>query len=71
MTRYKIHIDPRIPGDEQISKRKDFKKLLYNYQHATKPLYKSPLHLYKNRRLFLAILITIALIYILVEILST
>jgi len=69
MTRYKIHIDPNVPGDEQIDKRKDFKKLLYNYQKATKPLYRSPLNLYKNRKIFLAVLIIIALVWILTEML--
>ena len=70
MTKFKIHIDPKIPADDQIEKRKDFRKLLYNYQNATRPLYKSPLNLYKNRKVFLAVLIILALTWIIVEILQ-
>ena len=52
--------------DEQINKHKDFKKLMYNYQSATKPLYKTPL--YKNKKVFLIILLILLVTYVIVEI---
>ena len=67
MTKYKFNINQKDPGEEQISKHKDFKKLIYNYEKATKPLYKSPLIFYKNRKIFLVVLILAVLIYIIVE----
>ena len=50
MSNLKFHIDKPDPKDEQINKHKDFKKLMYNYQSATKPLYQTPL--YKNKKVF-------------------
>ena len=68
MTNLKFNIDkPDLP-DEQISKHKDFKKLMYNYQSATKPLYKTPL--YKNKKVFLIILLILLVMYVIVEILE-
>lgn len=67
MTNYRLNIDKQDPGDEQINKHKNFKKLLYNHEHATQPLYKWYLPNYKNKRIFLAILIIVVLIYIIVE----
>jgi len=66
MTNIKFNIDqPDLP-DEQINKHKDFKKLIYNYQAATKPIYKTPL--YKNKKVFLVLLLVVVLIYVAVEI---
>ena len=65
MSPYKFHINKPDPSDEQVKKHKDFKKLLYNYQRATKPLYKTPL--YKNRKVFLALLLILLLAYIVSE----
>jgi hypothetical protein len=61
----KFNIDqPDLP-DEQINKHKDFKKLMYNYQTATKPLYKTPL--YKNRKVFLVILLILLIMFAIIE----
>jgi hypothetical protein len=65
MTRYKFNIDKPDPSDERINKHKNFKKLLYNHERATKPLYKTPL--YKNKKAFLALLIIILLVYLITE----
>jgi hypothetical protein len=65
MTRYKIKIGKPALSDEKIDKHKDFKKLYYNYQRATKPLYKTPL--YKDKKVFLALLIILLLTYLIVE----
>ncbi|MBN8697182.1 MAG: hypothetical protein J0L87_11695 [Bacteroidetes bacterium] len=66
----KLHFNIDKPGlpDEQIDKHKDFKKLYYNYQQATKPLYKTPL--YKNKKVFLIILLILLLTVVLIEVLE-
>ncbi|MBL7891915.1 MAG: hypothetical protein JNL63_04750 [Bacteroidia bacterium] len=70
MKKIKFNIDQPDPGDEQIIKHKDFKKLLYNHELATKPLYKTPLTYYKNRKIFLFILILALLIYVITELID-
>ncbi|OFY87222.1 MAG: hypothetical protein A3F72_17125 [Bacteroidetes bacterium RIFCSPLOWO2_12_FULL_35_15] len=66
MADLKFNIDkPDLP-DEQINKHKDFKKLMYNYQTATNPLYKTPL--YKNRKVYLVILIILLVMYVIIEV---
>lgn len=67
MTKIKFKINKKDLPDEQINKHKDFKKLMYNYQNATKPLYKTPL--YKNKKVFLIILLILLLTYLIVELL--
>lgn len=68
MSDLKFNIDqPDLP-DEQINKHKDFKKLMYNYQSATKPLYKTPL--YKNKKVFLIILLILLVMFVVVEVLD-
>ncbi len=67
MTKIKFNINKKDLPDEQINKHKDFKKLMYNYQNATKPLYKTPL--YKNKKVFLIILLILLLTYLIVELL--
>ncbi len=65
MSELKFNIDkPDLP-DEQINKHKDFKKLIYNYQSATKPLYKAPL--YKNKRVFIVILLILLVMFVIIE----
>lgn len=62
----KFNIDqPDLPED-RINKHKNFKKLMYNYQSATKPLYKTPL--YKNKKVFLIILLILLVMFVIVEI---
>jgi len=68
MTDINFNIDkPDLP-DEQINKHKDFKKLMYNYQSATKPLYKTPL--YRYRKVFVIILLVLLVMFIIVEIMD-
>jgi len=65
MSDLKFNIDkPDLP-DEQINKHKDFKKLMYNYQSATTPLYKTPL--YKNKKVFIVILLILLVMFVIIE----
>jgi hypothetical protein len=41
---------------------------MYNYQHATKPLYKMPL--YKNKKVFLIILLVLLVMFLVIEVLE-
>lgn len=68
MSKYKFDTDKPNLTDEQIEKHKDFKKLMYNYQHATKPLYKTPL--YKNKKVFLIILLVLLIMFLVMEVLE-
>jgi len=68
MTEHKFNIDPPDLPDEQINKHKDFKKLMYNYQSATKPLYKTPL--YKNKKVFVIILLILLMIFVIFEVME-
>ncbi len=70
MTDIKFNIDPSDLPDERINKHKDFKKLMYNYQHATKPLYKTPLHKLKYRRIFIILLLVLLVMFLLVEVIE-
>jgi len=56
MTKYKINRDqtPKVPTKEQMEKYKDFSRLSANYDKFTKRP-KQPL--YKNKRLFLLLII--------------
>jgi hypothetical protein len=68
MSDIKFNIDkPDLP-DEQINKHKDFKKLVYNYQQATNPLYRTPL--YKNRKVFIVILLILLVMFVIIEVLE-
>lgn len=67
MTDIKFNIDPADLPDEQINKHKDFKKLMYNYQLATKPLHKTPMHKWKHRKVFLIILLILLIMFIIIE----
>jgi len=65
MTNIKFNIDNPDPSDEQINKHKNFKKLIYNYQSATKPLYKIPL--YKNKKVFVILLLILLIMFLIIE----
>ena len=65
MTNYKFNIGKPEPNEEQIKKHKDFKRMLYNYQRATKPLYMTPL--YKNKFVFIFIVIIVILAFLIAE----
>ncbi len=51
--------------EEGIEKHKNFKKLMHEYHTATTPLYKTPL--YKNKKVFLVVLLILLLTYLIVE----
>lgn len=70
MTDLNFNIDkPDLP-DDQINKHKDFKKLIYKYQLATKPLYKTPLHKFKHIKVFLIILLALLVMFIIIEVME-
>ncbi len=70
MTDINFNIDkPDLP-DDRINKHKDFKKLMYKYQLATKPLYKTPLHKFKHKRIFVIILLVLLVMFIIIEIME-
>ena len=68
MTEIKFNIDPPDLPEDRINKHKDFKKLMYNYQLATKPLYKTPLQRFKYRRVFLILLLILLVMFLLIEV---
>lgn len=60
MKKYKFDKDKQPqPGDEEISRYKDFGKLIHNYQRATKPIYEKPL--YRQPKVFIFLLIVVLL----------
>jgi hypothetical protein len=68
MSDKKFNIGKSGLPDEQINKHKDFKKLMYNYQRGTSPLYKTPL--YKNKKVFLIILLILLIIFVVSEVIE-
>lgn len=68
MTDIEFNIDPPDLPEEQINKHKDFKKLMYKYQLATKPLYKTPLHKFRYKRTLIIILLILLVMFLLMEI---
>ena len=67
MTNINFNIDrPDLP-DERINKNKDFNKLMYNYQLATKPLHKTPLYKHKYRRVFIIIVLVLLVMFLIIE----
>jgi len=51
-----------VPSNKEMSRYKDFGKLVYNHERMTKPLYKKPL--YKDKRSLLIILLILLVLYI-------
>lgn len=67
MSKYKFDKNKKpLPGDDEINKSKDFGKLIYNYQRATKPLYEKPL--YKQPRTFIILVIIVLLAILLAKV---
>ena len=64
--KYSIDTKPDQLTDEEIKSTKDFKKLTYRYQKATKPLFRTPLYKYKYRRIFWAILLIALIIWVII-----
>ena len=70
MTDINFNIDKPDLTDDQINKHKDFKKLMYKYQLATKPLYKTPLYKNKYNKIFVIILLVLLVMFIIIEIMD-
>ena len=64
--KYLIDTTPDKLSEEEVKSTKDYHKLVYRYQKATTPLYKTPLYKYKNRRIFMGILLIIMVIWVLI-----
>ncbi|MCG3167577.1 MAG: hypothetical protein POELPBGB_03371 [Bacteroidia bacterium] len=63
MSKYKFDKNKKpLPGDDEISKYKDFGKLIHNYQRATKPLYHKPLYKQPKVFIFLVMIVLLALL---------
>jgi len=65
MKKYRLDKEHEELSDKDVLKYKDFGKLVYSYQIATKPLYKKPL--YKDPKMFIALVIIILLAIWVVE----
>lgn len=67
MKQYKINRDQNpkaIPSDEVIAKYKNFKQLQVSYKDVTK---RSKIPLYKNRKMFLFLLLVALVVWIIAE----
>ena len=63
MSKYKFDKNKKpLPADDDISKYKDFGKLIHNYQRATKPLYEKPLYKQPKTFIFLVMIVLLALL---------
>jgi energy-converting hydrogenase Eha subunit F len=63
MSKYKFDKNKKpLPDDAEISKYKDFGKLVHNYQRATKPLYHKPLYKQPKVFIFLVMIVLLALL---------
>ncbi len=63
MSKYTFNKNKKpLPGDDEISKYKDFGKLIHNYQRATKPLYHKPLYKQPKVFIFLVMIVLLALL---------
>lgn len=65
MTKYSFHIDPKEPGDDMINRKKDFGRVMHQYQKMTHPLYRTPL--YRYRKVFLTLLLVLVSVWLVVE----
>jgi len=64
----KFKTDDSGLSDVQINKHKSFSKLMHEYQTGTTPLYKTPL--YKNKKVFLVLLIILLIAFLITEVLE-
>jgi hypothetical protein len=63
MSKYKFDKNKKpLPDDAEISKYKDFGKLVHNYQRATKPLYHKPLYKQPKVFIFLVMIVLLAIL---------
>ncbi len=65
--RYRISRQGR-PGitDEEIARYADTDRLMYNYHRAVRPIHQRPL--YKDRRMFIALVIIVLLAILIAEV---
>ncbi|MFZ1686558.1 MAG: hypothetical protein WAU70_03995 [Flavobacteriales bacterium] len=63
---YRIQPQALVPADAEISRYRDFGKLVYNYERMTAPLYKRPL--YKDPKAFIAIIVIVLLAILIAEV---
>jgi hypothetical protein len=66
MSRYKFHTDRKSLPDEEIEKMKDFRKVVFRYEKAGRPLYKFPLYRYKNRKVWMAVFLVLLVVYLII-----
>lgn len=55
----------QTPSEKEMSRYKDFGKLVHNYERATEPLYRRLL--YRNRKRFLGLLLILIILYLVFE----
>lgn len=65
MSKFKFHIDPKDPREDQIARHKDFGKVMQNYQRMTNPLYRTPL--YRYRKVFIVVLLALIVAWLVAE----
>ena len=66
MRKFKLdHTPPETPLKEDLSKYKDFGKVVTGYQKLAHDIHRNPL--YKDRRLFLFVVIALLLLYLIFE----
>ena len=65
MSKFKFHIDPKDPREDQIARHKDFGKVMQNYQRMTNPLYRTPL--YRYRKIFIAVVLVLIVMWLVSE----
>ena len=66
MRKFKLdHTPPETPPQEALSKYKDFGKVVTGYQKLAHDIHRKPL--YKDRRLFLFVVIALLLLYLIFE----
>jgi len=59
MKKYRLDKEHKELSNKDVLRYKSFGKLVYNYQIATRPLYKKPL--YKDPKMFITLVIIILL----------
>jgi hypothetical protein len=65
MTKYSFHINPNEPGEDRINRKKDFGRVMQNYERMTHPLYRTPL--YRYRKVFLSLLLVLVCVWLVIE----
>lgn len=66
MPKYKFNIEEKPLTDQEIEKNKDFSKVVFRYQKGTRPLYKYPLYRFKNRKVWMIIILILLVAYLII-----